>query len=148
LSYKFKISHFYIFGCGVYVFLSSKFCVIPCSELIIFIGYKDNSYCFMYYIQGNIIFHFIYAIFDKKLFFKYTDFYMKEHKLYNKLLDKISSETELSMSSSSKKIDLLQYLFYTYPFLLFKTILLLIFLHPFFLISLWLLYLSQGLKSL
>jgi len=28
---------------------------------------------------------------------------MKEHKLYNKLLDKISSETELSMSSSSKK---------------------------------------------
>jgi len=55
----------------------------------------------MHYIQGNIIFHFIYAIFDKKLFLKCTDFYIKEHKLYNNLLDKISSETELSMPSSS-----------------------------------------------
>ena len=43
-------------------------------------------------------------------------------------LNKISLETKSLVSSSfGKKIDLLQYPFYTYPFFLFKTILLLIF---------------------
>jgi len=46
----------------------------------------------MCYIQGNTIFHSIYTIFDKKLFPKYTNSHTKEHKLYNKLLDKISLE--------------------------------------------------------
>ena len=36
-------------------------------------------------------------------FFKYTDFHAKECKLYNKLLDKISSEIELSVLSPSEK---------------------------------------------
>jgi len=35
------------------------------------------------------------AIFDKELFPKYTNSYVKEHILYDKLLDKISSEIEL-----------------------------------------------------
>ena len=70
---------------------------------MIFIRYKDNGYCFICYTQGNIIFCSTYTIFDKKLFPKYTDSHIKEHKLYDKLLDKISSEIELSASSSSKK---------------------------------------------
>ena len=60
------------------------------SELIIFIEYKNNTYYFIYYIQGNIIFHSTHAIFDKELFSKFTNSYAKECKLYNKLLDKIS----------------------------------------------------------
>jgi len=49
----------------------------------------------MCHIQENIIFYFTHVIFNKKLFSKYTDFHMKEHKLYDKLLDKTSLETEL-----------------------------------------------------
>ena len=64
------------------------------SELMIFIGYKNNHYCFMHHIQGNIIFYSTYAIFNKKLFSKCTDSHTKECNLYNKLLDKISPETE------------------------------------------------------
>ena len=73
------------------------------SELIIFIGYKDNGYCFMYYTQGNIIFCSIYAIFDKRPFPKHTNFHAKECKLYDELLDKTSLETELLISNSSEK---------------------------------------------
>ena len=36
---------------------------------MIFIRYENNGYCFMHYIQENIIFHFTYAIFDERLFF-------------------------------------------------------------------------------
>ena len=64
---------------------------------------KDNGYCFICYTQENIIFCSTYTIFDKKLFPKYTNSHIKEHKLYDKLLDKISPETELSASSPSKK---------------------------------------------
>ena len=46
-----------------------------------------------------------------------------------------------------EKIDLLQYPFHTYLFLLFKTILLLVFLYSFFFTNLYLSYLSQILKS-
>jgi len=51
----------------------------------------------MCHIQENIIFHFTHAIFNKKFFSKYTDFHMKEHKIYDKLLDKTSLETKLSV---------------------------------------------------
>ena len=98
--------HFYVFGCEAYVSLSSEVCTNKLalySELMIFIRYKDNGYCFICYTQGNIIFCSTYTIFDKKLFPKYTNSHIKEHKLYDKLLDKISPETELSASSPSKK---------------------------------------------
>ena len=106
LGNKPKTLHFHIFGYKVYIFLSSKVHankLTSYSKLIIFIGYENNSYCFVYYIQENIIFHFIHAIFDEKLFPKYTNFHVKEYKLYNKLLDKISPETESSVSDSSEK---------------------------------------------
>ena len=76
---------------------------VPYSELMIFIGYENNSYYFIYYIPENIIFYSIYAIFDEELFPKYTNSHIKEHKLYNKLLDKISLETELLASDLSGK---------------------------------------------
>jgi len=44
-----------------------------------------------------------YAILDEKLFSKSTDSYVKEYKLYDKLLDKITLETELSTLIPSKK---------------------------------------------
>ena len=86
------------------MFLSSKVNVnklVLCSKLMIFIGYKNNVYCFICHIQENIIFHSTHAIFDEGLFPKCTDFHAKEYKLYNKLLDKISLETKLSVSDPS-----------------------------------------------
>ena len=62
------------------MFLPSEVCankLVLYSKLIIFIGYKNNSYCFMYYIQENIIFCSIYTIFDKKLYPKCTDSYIR-----------------------------------------------------------------------
>ena len=101
-----KTLHFYIFGCEAYVFLPSEVYankLVLYSELMIFIGYKDNIYCFICHIQGNIIFHSTHAIFNERLFSKYTDFHAKECKLYNKLLDKISLEIELLVSDSFRK---------------------------------------------
>ena len=60
----------------------------------------------MCYTQGNIILCSIYIIFNKEKFPKYTDSHEKECKLYNKLLDKISPETELLVPSSSGKNEL------------------------------------------
>ena len=57
----------------------------------------------MYYIQENIIFHSIYTIFDEEIFSKYTNSHTKECKLYDKLLDKISSETELLVPDPFRK---------------------------------------------
>ena len=57
----------------------------------------------MHHTQGNIIFHFIHAIFDKRLFSKYTNSYAKECKLYDELLDKTSPETELLVPDPSWK---------------------------------------------
>ena len=76
---------------------------MPCSELMIFIGYEDNRYCFMHHTQENIIFYSTHAIFDERLFSKYTDSHTKEYKLYDKLLNKTSPETKLSVSDSSGK---------------------------------------------
>jgi len=86
-----------------YIYYSNK---VYANKLILyskFIGYEDNSYCSIYYIQENIILHSIHAIFDEEFLFKYTDSYVKECKLYNKLLNKISWETELLVSSFSSK---------------------------------------------
>ena len=77
-----------------------------------------------------------------------TDFHIKEHKLYNKLLNEISSEIELSASKSSGKDGLTSVhilyisIFHIYPFIPFKKILLLIFLYLLFSISLHLHHLS------
>ena len=93
------MSHFCIFGCRAYMFLLSKVHankLVPYSKLIIFIGYEDNGYCFIYHIQENIIFCPTHTIFNKELFSKYTGSYAKEHKLYNKLLNKISFKIESS----------------------------------------------------
>ena len=76
---------------------------MPYSEFIIFTVYKNNGYYFIYHKQGNIILYSIHAIFDKKIFSKYTNSYTKEYKLYNRLLNKISSETGLSLSDSFRK---------------------------------------------
>ena len=78
------------------MFLSTKVCankLVPHSELIIFIRYNDNGYCFIYHIQGNIIFHLTDAIFNKEFFPRCADSHVKECKLYDKL-DKINSKTE------------------------------------------------------
>jgi len=104
LGNKPKTLHFHIFGRKAYVFLPIEVYANKLglySELMIFIGYEDNRYCFMHHTQGNIIFHFIHAIFDKRLFSKYTNSYAKECKLYDELLDKTSPETELLVPDPS-----------------------------------------------
>jgi len=106
LDNKPKTFHFNVFGYKAYVFLPSEVHankLVPCSELMIFIGYENNGYCFICHTQENIIFHSTYAIFDEGLFSKYTDSHAKECKLYDKLLDKISSETEPSIPDPSGK---------------------------------------------
>jgi len=57
----------------------------------------------MWHTQENIIFHSIHVIFDKELFSKCTNSYIKEYKLYNELLDKTSPETESLVPNSSEK---------------------------------------------
>ena len=57
----------------------------------------------MHYIQENVVFCSTHVIFDKEFFSKYTNSHIKEYKLYNKLLDKISPETKLSILKSSSK---------------------------------------------
>ena len=145
-----KTLHFHVFGCEAYVFLpieihANKFALY--SELMIFIRYEDNGHFFMCHTQGNTIFCSIHAIFDEKLSSKCTNSHTKEHKLYEKLLDKTSLETESSVSDSSRKIDLFQYSFHTHLFLLSKTILPLVHLHPYSLISSFSPHLFQGLKT-
>ena len=142
LGNKPKTSYFCIFGYRAYVFLSTKVYanrLTLYSELMIFIGYEDYYYCFICYIQGNIIFCSIYAIFYERLISRYTESYTKE---YNKLFGQ--SHQCLTLL---EKMDLLQYLFHTYPVFPFKTILLLILLY-FFLISLHLSHTFQSLKNL
>ena len=97
LGNKSKTLHFHVFGCGAYVFLPSEAHtnkLVLHFELMIFIGYENNGYCFMHHMQENIIFCSTHAIFDEGLFPKCTNSHVKEHKLYDKLLDKISSEIE------------------------------------------------------
>ena len=143
------MSHFYVFGYEAYIFFPSKFHtnqLVLCSKLMIFIGYEDNGYCFICYIQENITFHSTHAIFDEEPLSKCTNSLLKEHKLYDKLLDKIRQSYQCLILL--EKMNLLQYLFYTYLFPPFKMILLLILLHLLFLISFHLPHLPQSLKSL
>jgi len=56
---KSKISYLRVFGYGAYVYLPNEVHankLVPCSELMIFIGYKDNGYRFICHTQGNVIF--------------------------------------------------------------------------------------------
>ena len=48
------------------------------SELIIFIGYKDNGYRFIYHTQGNVIFCSTQAIFDEGHFSRCSSSYSRE----------------------------------------------------------------------
>ena len=52
--------------------------LILCSELMIFIGYEDNGYRFICHTQGNVIFRFTQAIFDKEHFPRCPSSYSKE----------------------------------------------------------------------
>ena len=103
LENKPKTLYFCVFGCEAYIFLPIEICankLVPHSELMIFIGYENNKYCFIYYTQENTIF---YSIFDKRLFSRYTNSYTKEYKLYNELLDKTSPKIELLTPNFSGK---------------------------------------------
>ena len=78
-----------------------------------------------------MVFCFTHAIFYEELFSKCTDSHVKEYKLYNKLLDKISIEIKLSVLGSLEK-DRLTLVSILYILILpFKTIFLLIFFHSF-----------------
>ena len=104
LRNKLKTLHLYVFGYKAHMFLSIEICtnkLIPHSKLIIFIGYKDDEYYFICHIQGNIIFCSTHVIFDEEIFSKCTNSHAKEHKLYDKLLDKTSPETESLVPNSS-----------------------------------------------
>jgi len=51
--------HLHVFGYRAYMYLPNEVYankLTPCSELIIFIGYKDNGYRFIHHTQGNVIF--------------------------------------------------------------------------------------------
>jgi len=54
-------------------------------------------------IYKEISFSTTYTIFDEELFPKCTNSHTKEHKLYDKLLDKISLEIESLVPGSSRK---------------------------------------------
>jgi len=106
LENKLKTLHFHVFGCRAYVFLPIEIHankLTSHSELMIFIRYEDNRYCFIHHTQGNIIFCSIHVIFDEELVSKYTKSHAKEHKLYNELLNKTSLETKLLVPNSSGK---------------------------------------------
>ena len=62
---------------------------------MILIRNEDNDYYFIHYTQENIIFYSTHAIFNVKFFSECTDSDAKKYKLYNKLLDNTSLETEL-----------------------------------------------------
>ena len=98
-----KILHFHVFGYRAYIFLPVEICVNKLALHSEFIGYKNNRYHFIHYIQENTIFYSTHAIFDKGLFPKCTNSHAKECKLYDELFDKISLEIESLVSNSSEK---------------------------------------------
>ena len=63
------------------------------SELMIFIGYKDNGYRFIYHTQGNVIFCSTQAIFDEGHFPRCSSSYSREQISPGKL----TPEIELSV---------------------------------------------------
>ena len=60
-----------------------------CSELMIFIGYKNNGYRFICHTQENVIFHSTQAIFDEEHFPKCPSFHSKEQIPTSRLTSKI-----------------------------------------------------------
>ena len=128
MSNEFKSLHLCVFDYKAYIYLSNEVYAnkfILCSELITFIRYKNNSYYFVYYT-------------------KYTDSYVTKYKLLNK----ISLEIKLLLSGPSNKNRLtpvpIPYIFIfliqnnsSFYFLLLSLS-----------VSLYLLHLSQYLKSL
>jgi len=63
----------------------------PCSELMIFIGYKDNGYRFIHHTQGNIIFHSTQAIFDEGHFSRCPSSHSREQTPPGRLIPEIES---------------------------------------------------------
>ena len=61
------------------------------SELIIFIGYEDNGYKFIYYTQENVIFHFTQAIFDEGYFPRCPSSHSREQIPSDRLTPEIES---------------------------------------------------------
>ena len=87
-----KISHLHVFGCRAYIYLPNKVCtnkLTPCSELMIFIGYKDNGYRFIHHTQGNVIFYSTQAIFDEEHFPRYLSSYSREQTPPGRLIPEI-----------------------------------------------------------
>ena len=96
-----KISHLCVFGCGVYVYLPNEVHankLIPCSELMIFIGYENNSYRFICHTQGNVIFCSTQDIFDEGHSPKCLSFYSREQILPCRLIPEIESLVPESFS--------------------------------------------------
>jgi len=58
---------------------------------MIFIGYEDNSYRFIYHTQGNIIFHSTQAIFDEEYFPRCLSAHSKEQIPPGRLIPEIES---------------------------------------------------------
>jgi len=128
LSNKFKSLHLCVFDYRAYIYLSNKVYAnkfILCSELITFIRYKNNSYYFIYYT-------------------KYTDSYITKYKL----LDKISLEIKLLVSGSSNKNRLTPVPIPYISIFLIQNNSSFYFLLLSLSVSLYLLHLSQYLKSL
>jgi len=91
-----KISHLCVFGCGAYVYLPNEVHtnkLTLCSELMIFIGYEDNSYRFICHTQGNVIFRSTQAIFDEGHFPRCPSSHSREQTPPSRLILKIESST-------------------------------------------------------
>jgi len=76
-----KISHLRVFGCGAYMYLPNEVHTNKLtlhSELMIFIGYEDNSYRFIHHTQENVIFCSTQAIFDEGHFPRCPSSYPRE----------------------------------------------------------------------
>jgi len=91
-SEKPKISHLRVFGCGAYMYLPSEVHankLIPRSELMIFIGYENNSYRFIRHTQENVIFRSTQAIFDEEHFPRYPSSHPREQTPPGRLIPEI-----------------------------------------------------------
>jgi len=89
-----KISYLCVFGYGAYVYLPNEVHANKLtlrSELMIFIGYKDNGYRFIYHTQGNVIFRSTQAIFDEGHFPRCPSSYPREQMPPGRLTPEVES---------------------------------------------------------
>jgi len=89
-----KISHLCVFGCGAYVYLPNEVHankLTPRSELMIFIGYKNNGYRFICHTQENVIFCSTQAIFDEGHFSRCLSSHSREQISPGRLTPEIES---------------------------------------------------------